>query len=200
MPNLESPENIFLVLGFLAPGFVALFIRKQFLTGRIPPQSEMVLSSLILSVIYHTLVLPLIDWGLAIQKPGYGKPLILIALVFVGPALFGLILGLNAQKGWLRKWVSRFGLSPVHPVPTAWDWKFQNIQQEQWVLVTLKDGTVYAGHLGSGSFMSSDPNERDLYIQRIYNIGDDNIWSPIGERGVWIASGEIRAIEIWPVT
>ena len=68
----------------------------------------------------------------------------------------------------------------------------------QWVLVTLKDGTRFAGFCGSESFMSSDPTERDIYIQRIYDIDDENKWSPRGDNGVLIAAGEVQTIEFWP--
>ena len=48
--------------------------------------------------------------------------------------------------------------------------------------------------------MSSDPTERDIYIQRIYDINDEKNWSPRGENGVLIAAGEIKTIEFWPYT
>ena len=47
-------------------------------------------------------------------------------------------------------------LYTVHVMPTAWDWKIGDMT-EQWVLVTLKDGTRFAGLCGSDSFISSDP-------------------------------------------
>ena len=69
---------------------------------------------------------------------------------------------------------------------------------EQWVLVTLKDGTRFAGFCGDESFMSSDPSERDIYIQWTYDIDDQNNWSSRGENGVLIAAGEVQTIEFWP--
>ncbi len=46
--------------------------------------------------------------------------------------------------------------------------------------------------------MSSDPAERDIYIQWIYDIDDNNNWSRRGENGLLIAAGEIRTVEFWP--
>ena len=68
----------------------------------------------------------------------------------------------------------------------------------EWVLVTLRNGTRFAGYCGPDSFMSSDPDNRDLYIQWVYDIDDDSGWCPRGENGVLIAAGEISTIEFWP--
>ena len=70
--------------------------------------------------------------------------------------------------------------------------------EQQWVLVTLKDGTRFAGFCGEESFMSSDPGERDIYIQWTYDIDDHNNWSSRGESGVLIAAGEVQTTEFWP--
>ena len=62
----------------------------------------------------------------------------------------------------------------------------------EWVLVTLKDGTRFAGYCGPDSFMSSDPAERDLYIQWVYDLDDEDGWRSRGETGLLIAGGEIN--------
>lgn len=143
------------------------------------------------------MALPFVGSVLSIQEPGYEKALAWFALTFVGPAVLGLLLGVNIQKDLFRRVLQRCGLNPVHVIPTAWDWKF-GVMKEQWVLVTLKDGTRFAGFCGNDSFMSSDPAERDIYIQWIYDIDDNNNWSQRGENGVLIAAGEISTIEFWP--
>ncbi|MCY4531320.1 MAG: DUF6338 family protein [Gammaproteobacteria bacterium] len=66
--------------------------------------------------------------------------------------------------------------------------------------VDTQDGTRFAGYCGSESFMSSDPTGRDIYIERIYDLIDDNVWSPRGENGVLITAGEVQTIEFWPNT
>ena len=34
MPDLKSLDNLYLILGFLVPGLIALFVRSQFVPGR----------------------------------------------------------------------------------------------------------------------------------------------------------------------
>ncbi len=196
MPNLSSIETVYLILAFIVPGLIASFVRAQFITGRTPSHTEAALSYLTLSVIYYALALPAVDYAMSVQEPGYRKALTWFALVFAGPAIFGLILGLNAQKELGRKLLKRIGLNPVHVMPTAWDWKFGGMK-EAWVLAVLKDGTKFGGFCGAKSFMSSDPKERDLYIEQVYEIDENNVWHA-RENGVLIAAGEIRTIEFWP--
>ena len=199
MPELKSLDELYLILGFLVPGLIVLFVRSQFITGRSQPHAAVLLSYLTVSIIYYALALPLVDLVQSIQEPGYGKSLAWFGLVFVGPAIFGLLLGINIQQGLFHRFLKWVHLNPVHVMPTAWDWKFSGMG-EQWVLVTLKDGTRFAGFCGADSFMSSDPAERDIYIQWIYDIDDDNKWTSRGNNGVLITAGEIRTIEFWPYT
>lgn len=198
MPDLNLFDNPYMIVGLLVPGLIVLSVRSQFLTGRRPSHSAALLSYLTVSVIYYALALPFVDFILSFQKPDNSNVLLTwFALIFIGPALLGLLLGVNIQKDLFRSVLQYFGLNPIHVIPTAWDWKFGNMT-EQWVLVTLKDGTRFAGFCGDESFMSSDPSERDIYIQWTYDIDDQNNWSSRGENGVLIAAGEVQTIEFWP--
>jgi hypothetical protein len=193
VPEWLSSIDFSFIMAFIVPGFVALSVRAQFIAGNIPSANgERFLAYVTVSVIYGTLVLRFVDVTL-IQTSVW----VYLAVVFGGPLVLGLILGINIQQDLSRRFLSRIGLSTVHPVPTAWDWKF-NRGTEEWVLVTLKNGTRFAGFYGPLSFTASILDERDMYIQWVYEIGDDGIWSPAGEQGVLITAGEISTIEFWP--
>lgn len=195
MPDLKSLDVVYLILAFVVPGLIIVFVRAQFTTGRIAPPKEAALAYLALSAIYYALVLPGVGAMIA-MSPGYGRAFAWVALAFVGPAIMGALLGLNARHGFSRRmlWVLR--LPVIHAIPTAWDWKFSGASP-QWVLVTLKDGTRFAGFLGARSFASSDPMERDIYIEKIYDLSDDDKWVDRGDRGVIVAS-EIQTVSFWP--
>lgn len=199
MPNIGSLESVYLALGLLVPGFITLFVRSQFVTGRRRSRSEDLLSYLTISVIYYALSFPFVGVTLSMDDSFYGRLLAWITLIFIGPAVFGFILGINVQTDWVRRALRRCGLNPVHVIPTAWDWKFGRMTNA-WVLVTLKDGTTFAGFCGEDSFISSDPGERDIYIQWVYDVDPENNWSSRGDSGVLIAAGEVRTIEFWPYT
>ena len=153
-----------------------------------------------MSTIYLALTLPHIDYQPELGMSNLGT-LSWFVWLFVIPLVVGFALATiqNAQIGnWARSALARFGLSPVHPIPTAWDWKFSD-GNKQWVLVTLTDGSQVAGYWGSESFVSSDPTERDIYIQKIYALDPaTGNWKEAGDSGILIASGQVQTIEFWP--
>lgn len=68
---------------------------------------------------------------------------------------------------------------------------------EQYVLVKLNNGTMFGGFLGANSFISSDPDERDLYIEEIYELDDKDEWITNGH-GVYLTVRDISSIEFLP--
>jgi len=197
MDELLKPETLSLFLLFTVPGLIALYFRSQFMSGRLPPIAEGSIAYITVSLAYHAIAFP-------IAKPLYLSGsfsgwnwLGWIALIFIGPMIVGVLLGLNIRKGWMKKLVSKFGINTIHPVNCAWDWRFAECE-ECWVHVVLKDDTKWAGYMGTNSFMSSDPTERDIFIEHVYHAGDDG--QPWEARGtsVWIAHGEIQSLEFIP--
>lgn len=194
VPISLTPSDVASFLAYLIPGFIALTVRSQFVTNPKPQTNERLLSYLTISVIYDALVIRYFPDAIEGSWFGFG----FIFVFIVGPIIIGVLLGVNIQKDYVRGVLRKASLFAIHPIPTAWDWKFTTLTGEQWVLVNLKNGDEIRGLLGSDSFASSDPNDRDLYIQWIYAIDDNGKWAPLGERGVLIASDEIRTIEFWP--
>ena len=120
----------------------------------------------------------------------------MVFLLFLLPVVVGLFLALFGS--WICYILVQIGFRQVHPVPNAWDWKFRNVD-DQWVLVTFTDGSQVAGHLGSESFLSSDPSERDIYIQRVFKVDSQTKnWKETGAKGILIAPGQVKTIEFWP--
>jgi hypothetical protein len=199
MPDLKSTESIYLVVAFIIPGLIIVFFRSQFLTGRSSAQSDSLLTYLSISILYYGLVLPFgaLD-SLKAEKYSLRWEITWGLLVFVGPAVIGVLLGLNARFELVRRLLSRLRFNPVHGIPSAWDWKFGRMKP-QYVLVILTDGTRFAGYMTVPfSFASSDPLERDLYLGWTYTLDDEDQWIPSPGREVLIAAGSIRTIEFFP--
>ena len=197
MSEILKPETLSLFLVFTVPGIIALYFRAQFLAGRLPAAAEGAVVYVTLSLAYHAFAYP-------IARPLYVSGSIdgwygagWFALIFVCPAVLGILLGLNVRNGWTKKLVNRLGLNTIHPIHSAWDWRFGHCP-ECWVIVTLKDNTKWYGYMGVGSFMSSDPIERDIFIEYVYDFaGEGQAWTP-RNTGVWIAHGEIQSLEFLP--
>ncbi|SNT08354.1 DUF6338 family protein [Sphingopyxis indica] len=189
--DLEK-ARLFLVLA--VPGIVILYMRSQFLTGRMLSLMEGLIAYVTVSLVYYALVLPAFAW--LEQRTGIAAAALWFLIVLAGPAIVGALLGLNVRKGWSQKVLRRLGISTVHPISAAWDWRFSG-GEACWVLAILKNGTRWAGYLGTNSFMSSDPSERDIYIQQVYELDSKSQWTP-RDSSVWIAHGEIQSLEFWP--
>lgn len=210
---LTSINDILSVMGILFPGLVIVSIRSMFLTGRTPARF-VILYSMAASVFYFVAffmlmniyiwlrdksIEPVLDIELLVKKPGFDDIWSLLMMFVVVPVSVGVGLGMAAQKGWFRRGLQRIHLDVVHPAPTAWDWKFGAMKDEL-IRVTLQDGTRIKGFYSSGSFTSSDPAERDIYIQRIINIDGKNDLPRGDDRGILVAAGQIRTIEFYPCT
>lgn len=195
--NLSTIDAVYIALAFLVPGFVMSAARNQFITGQEPQGGEQLIRFLTYSAINYALFSAPIYLFLNAQLPPASRAILWSLVILIGPALLGSISGVAARKGWIRKLFHWIDLNPVHAIPTAWDYKFGGLKGGEWVLITLKSGTRFAGFCGTRSFASSESKERDLFIEAVFNLDDDNQWTPT-KKSVFIASGEIATIEFWP--
>ncbi len=195
MPNLQTLEGVHLLIAFLVPGFVISYVRSLFLTGNEKQGAEIFVRYLTYSSLSYA-VHSYIIYSLPTINPTW-KPFTWTFIVLIGPMLIGALFGLSAQKGWGLWCLSKLGLRTVHPIATAWD-KVFGTTGEMWVQVEMKNERRWAGYLGQRSFISSDPTQRDIYLEHVFRIGDDNCWTPL-KSSVWLAGSEISSIEFWPV-
>ena len=194
LPSREKPfdtDNLIPGLALLVPGVIVSFTQSKFLTRRTSPQNQLI-HYFAVSVVYYMIVWLIVNafsFELDYQNPRH-----MCLLLLVGPFLLGVLLGYESRKEYVHRFIRWLGLGNlIHPVESAWDWKFMDTNDE-WVIVTLKDGTCFLGFYGKNSFSSSDPQRRDVYIQWIYDI-DENGDLKYSRKGLLVTAGEIRTIE-----
>jgi hypothetical protein len=199
-----SLSTLFYLLAFVVPGFV---LDTAFHAGQRQPEREKDRSAvryLSLAVLNYAMWSPLVF--LLLQPTflsSHAHRLKLLAglwclVILLGPIVLGLIGARLSRGGAIRSMLTRLGLKPVHQIPSAWDYVFHDIPRETWIYVTLKDGSAVAGLFGRRSFASSDPGERDLFIEGVYRATTGKPWAPVaGGAGLLIAGDEIRHIELW---
>ena len=62
--------------------------------------------------------------------------------------------------------------------------------------MTLVDGSVIYGLFSYASFASSDPEERDLFIEKVYSVDKSGRMCEKAEiEGLYISKGQIKIIE-----
>jgi len=181
---------------FFVPGYIISALRRLFVIGREVNGHEYLLKILSYSLVNYAIF----SWPVYIIVTGDSSALINGFLWFlvlcVGPIIIGTVWGISIQMDWGYSVLRKCKINPIHVISTAWDWKFSRMNSGSFVLVTLKDDTKYAGWCAASSFMSSDPAERDVYIEKMYNFEKDGKqWEDRGNDSVLICAGEIKTIE-----
>jgi hypothetical protein len=197
--EVKSLDQLSLILGYIVPGLIILYVRSQFLTGRLGSHKDALLSYFTLSVIYLAVVEATTSLVTGSRLPLYDRTPYWLPIVLGGAAGFGVLIGLNASLGLTRWLASKIGLRLPHVMTSAWDWKFQRLP-ECLLMITLQDSSTVAGWFGDkGSFVGSDPTNRDIYIEQLFELDKEGnlvILNP--GKGIYISSGEIRLIEFIP--
>ena len=86
------------------------------------------------------------------------------------------------------------------PIPTAWDYATENISAGSFVRVLLSDDTWLGGQADEGSYFTSYPEPRDLYIDRAWQLNEDGSFEcelP-GPTGVWIPCVDAKLLQVVP--
>ncbi len=183
----------------VTPGFIIVFVMSQLVSGRILPYPAGFLLYLTVSTIYWAVLFLIADVLIANsiwwEGSTIGSLRWLVFLVLI-PVIVGAVTGAVSNRTLLYKALKKIRLNPIHPTPSAWDWTFSDLN-EQYILVKLNNGSMFGGFLGADSFISSDPDERDLYIEEIFGIDEENNWVTNGH-GVYLTGRDISSIEFLP--
>jgi hypothetical protein len=131
-----------------------------------------------------------------IERHPLWMSLVAIAVVVVMPTLYGLCAGTWRQKRLGARVLEKLGLKTFeqHHIPTAWDYLFSRIRPA-WVVVTLKNGSKVYGFMGTASYLSSESEERDIYISHTVQPAEYGQMEFVkNTRGVYIAASEVSVI------
>jgi hypothetical protein len=199
---IDSFTALFIIMAFVIPGYILNSVYR-----RITPQAKedtqlsflrFILSSLINYVLWSWLIY----W---IYETGYYKThqltvgIIWVSMILLSPILIGITWGFINQRKWIENTLNRLGITSINSIPTSWDYKFYTANSPRWILVTMKDNSKVAGLWGNSSFASSQNEDRDLYIEKVYILHGKKPWtsSPKNNDGIYIACDQIKTIEFF---
>lgn len=120
--------------------------------------------------------------------------ILLITISIIGSFLIGLVFAIIKQKQVLERILWEFGVNTIHSTPTAWDYIFSK-QEECFVVITLLNDNQIYGWYSSNSFTSSEPDERDIYVEILYQYREGQWIKDEQAKGVYIAKNQIKHIE-----
>jgi len=197
--TVDGTETLFLTLAFVIPGFIWNSIHSIFNPRRTERTQLLFLRFLTFSCINYGLwscLLYLVFVSEFFEKSTLFTGIAWLIMILVSPVCLGFTTGLLSQKGLFRRVFARMGLSSIHGIPTAWDYKFSKTRKAVWIQVTLKDDKKIRGLYGRQSFASSVAEERDLYLQQVIRVSKDGKWELLERsEGVLITGNEIKYIE-----
>jgi len=196
--TITTFDAVFYTAIFILPGFII----KTIINVLNPPKKEKD-ATLFLSYLTYSLVnLALCSWAYVLVSPLSDSEctlhlywLALLGITIVGSIVASIIIGFLKYHRVMYKLAQKFSFNVIDPTPTAWDFWFHKTEPS-FVVVTLKDGSQIHGWFGSNSFASSDEQERDLFIEKIYHKLDDGSMKTIPEScGIYISKDIVKFIE-----
>lgn len=197
--TINSIEVVLYTSMFILPGF----IMNRIIDAMNPPK-KVSDSSFFLSCLGYSLVNTAIwSWAYILLHPLsecenrlYVYWLAMLGVTVVGSIICSIVIGLTKQHRLIFRVAKWLKITVIDPTPTAWDYRLFN-PKGAFVFITLSDGKEVRGWFGGKSFASSDPQERDLFIEKVYLKADDSeewIDNPESD-GMYISKNNIKLIE-----
>lgn len=203
--KLDSLQTVIIVLTCLVPGFILYSTCSLFTMRRTEIKELLFLRFVAFTALNFIVCLAWVRLVLAphfIQNHPWKTVHYLIWIIFGCPILLGLIVAFIDHWQLPRLVTRLFGLQPMHSIPTAWDFCFNQLARRgpRCVIVTFKDGKQVGGVFAFPAVASSDASERDIYLIDTHSLtkdaeGNINWISQLGNDGILIRGDEVRSFE-----
>ncbi len=193
--TIDSFDVVFYTALFILPGFVINNIVNQI---NPPPRHN---DSIFFLKCFGYSIVSCAVWCwlylIVIKSPcmGTGVRWLLLAIIsLLGSAMIGFIIALAKYHQWIDHGLWHFKVKTIHHTPTAWDYYFSQ-QEPVYMIITLVDDTLLLGWYSTHSFTSSDPDERDIYVEKAYRLEGDQWVTDEQSAGFYISKDQIKVIE-----
>jgi hypothetical protein len=122
--------------------------------------------------------------------------LVLLALIFVIPALIAVCQHGFAVKRLYPDLPWREYLRVYDPTPTAWDFAVNRVGPG-YVRVLTKDGKWIGGYAGQSSYYTSYPEAREIFVERAWELDENGDFHEeiSGTAGRWIQCSDAVLLE-----
>ena len=200
MSPLFGPETFEFFARYVIAGFVLWSVRSRYIAGERPRNAEVFLEVVVLSLVNQLVFVGLSGLVAALLPKdaavNLSADLALLLEVLLLPIILGIAFGVNLRRGWDRAVLRRLAMPVQNPVRTGYDFAFAERARPGFVIVTFQDGREVRGYFGTNSLASSDADRRDIFLERVYDIDQDQEWrEPVPPRSAYLSLADVRSIE-----
>lgn len=192
--DIWEPEKIILFLALFMPGFISIKVYELIVATKHRDFSDSVPEA----IGYSVLNFAVLSWLIfLISSSDFNKNspklyyLYIILIFFIFPIIWPLLF-IWASK---LKFIKRYILSPIN---MPWDEVFSR-REAYWVIIHMKDGRKIGGKYGKFSRASAFPNQRQIYLEKLWELDNNNVFLKKIERsnGAIFFEDEISVIEFF---
>jgi hypothetical protein len=199
--KIDNLTTVFLIISVLIPGFIYGGVVSNLVPTRAGGEKEvLILRYLTATAFNYAICSPLIYllvFNQIFKDDAVVHGILWFLVIFVIPVILGFLRGWIVQHDGLRWFHKLIRLRSINPIPTGWDWIFSTTDP-CYLLITLTDGTEIAGYFGPSSMASSDPEHKDIFIEKVYKAPrrGHGVWQPVdGSLGMYVEGTQIAYIE-----
>lgn len=197
---METFEMVFYTVVFLVPGFVMAHIIDS-----INPRTKVdygyhAIRCLYLSLLADASGCWIINLFAKVRDVLSDQLywILLFASLMLFASILAALLGCVKYHQLWRRLLRKFGIYSSHSIPYAWDYAFSR-NDYYYVYITLVDGAQIYGLYADKSFSSSEPDDRDIYLEKIFDVKEEKGTVELIERqktkGMLIRGNQISTIE-----
>lgn len=137
------------------------------------------------------------SWGVALAAFGLLVVVPGVSSYFVNRRRVSYTTVVTAQDGEQKTKTKKRSINRPNSIPTAWDMAAYEKITERWVRVRLGDKLYFGGYFGPGSYASTYPHGRDLFIEEQWEMGrDGRFLQPVkNSLGVWLPVPDNAVVE-----
>lgn len=193
--SIDSFDVVFYTAVFILPGFIISNIIDLINPPKKFNEGKYFLKCLLLSImncaIWCWLYRIIIDCK---DLSSLCHWILLVLVSLIGSTIIGIVIAVIKQKQIIDRLLYKLKVNTIHSTPTAWDYYFSK-QESGFVIITLIDDSKLFGWYSSGSFTSSDPEERDIYVEKAYKVENEQWKLDEQSAGFYIPKDQIKVIE-----
>ncbi|MBR0413766.1 MAG: hypothetical protein IJI67_01685 [Clostridia bacterium] len=193
--TINSFEAFCLISIFILPGFIV----NSIIDYTNPPKKYKEVVFILKSIGYSIINCAIWSWLylFIIKYDGINNVfrfILLVCVSLISSTIIGLIIAKTKQRNVIDAFLAKLHIKTIHGTPTAWDYYFSKLKCD-FVIITLIDDTQLFGWYSSESFTSSDPEERDIYVEKAYRFENEQWILDEEGNGFYVPKDQIKMIE-----